>query len=165
MTTTGRDFPLAPMSRLFRGLTAMVLVLPLVFLGIAALGVQTLAIPGVALVVLYAWVWVRFRPSRFVVCGDTLDVIWPLKTRRLPRKDITGVRPIDAATLRVETGWVARVGVGGLWGAFGWLWTERKGIVQMYITRSDGLVWIDVANARPWLITPEDPDAFVRALR
>jgi hypothetical protein len=31
-----------------------------------------------------------------------------------------------------EVGWSMRVGAGGLWGGFGWLWTERRGIVQMY---------------------------------
>ena len=155
---------MAPMSRLFRVLTLIVLVLPIVFLAIAAFGVQMLAIPGLAIAILYVWVWLRFRPSRFVVHADALEVIWPLKSRRLLRRDIAAVRHIDAATLHAQTGWVARVGVGGLWGAFGWLWTERKGIVQMYVTRTDGLVWIELKGARPWLITPDDPDGFIRAL-
>ena len=165
MTTTDRAFQLAPMSRLFRGLTLMVLILPIVFFGGAALGMATLVIPAVAIVVLYVWVWLRFRPSRFIVRAQALDVIWPLKRRRRLRKDIAGVRQVDMGTLRAETGWVARVGVGGLWGTFGWLWTERKGIVQVYVTRSDGLVWLDCKDARPWLITPDNPDAFVQALK
>jgi len=165
MTTSGTVFPLAPMSRLFRGLTLIVLLLPIAFLVIAALGARMLAIPGLVIVILYIWVWLRFRPNRFVVHADALEVIWPLKRRRLLRKDITAVRRIDAATLYAQTGWVARVGVGGLWGAFGWLWTERKGIVQMYVTRADGFVWIELEHAHPWLITPAEPDAFLRALR
>ena len=164
MTTSDRSFQLAPMSRLFRALTLMVLLLPIVFFVIAAFGIGTLAIPAAAMVILYAWVWLRFRPSRFVVHAQALEVIWPLKRRRLLRKDIVGVRQIDMGTLRAETGWVTRVGVGGLWGTFGWLWTERKGIIQVYVTRSDGLVWLDCKDARPWLITPETPDAFVQAL-
>jgi hypothetical protein len=56
------------------------------------------------------------------------------------------------------------VGAGGLWGGFGWLWTERRGIAQMYVSRTEGLVWIERRGGRPWLITPEEPEAFVRAL-
>ena len=57
-----------------------------------------------------------------------------------------------------------RVGGGALWGGFGWLWTQRRGIVQMYISRTDGFVWIERVGDRPWLITPAQPAAFVRAL-
>jgi hypothetical protein len=34
----------------------------------------------------------------------------------------------------------------------------------MYVSRADGLVWIEQGTSRPWLITPERPDEFVRAL-
>jgi hypothetical protein len=34
----------------------------------------------------------------------------------------------------------------------------------MYISRTDGFVWIERVSGRPWLITPEQPEAFVRAL-
>ena len=34
----------------------------------------------------------------------------------------------------------------------------------MYISRTDQFVWIERKNGRPWLITPEEPDAFVRAV-
>jgi hypothetical protein len=57
-----------------------------------------------------------------------------------------------------------RVGAGGIWGGFGWLWTKRQGLVQMYISRTEGFVWIERAGARPWLLTPEQPEEFVRAL-
>ena len=57
-----------------------------------------------------------------------------------------------------------RVGAGGLWGGFGWLWTQRYGMMRMYISRTDGFVWIQNVSDWPWLITPETPEAFVRAL-
>jgi hypothetical protein len=34
----------------------------------------------------------------------------------------------------------------------------------MYISRTDQFVWIERRNERPWLITPENPEAFIRAL-
>ena len=95
---------------------------------------------------------------------EVLEVIWPLKRRELPREAIVNARVIDAQELRAEIGTGMRVGAGGLWGGFGWLWTKRRGIVQMYISRTDRFVWIDCASGRPWLITPEQPEAFVHAL-
>jgi hypothetical protein len=41
---------------------------------------------------------------------------------------------------------------------------ERRGIVQMCISRTDQFVWIERKNGRRWLITPEEPEAFVRAV-
>jgi len=80
----------------------------------------------------------------------------------IPRSTIVSCRTLGAADLRREIGWGARVGAGGLWGGFGWLWTRRRGVVQMYVTRTDAFVWIERGRERPWLITPENPDEFVR---
>jgi hypothetical protein len=152
------------MSPLILGLTLGLLALPLGFLASAALGRSPLLGPALLVVAIYGWVWLRFRPTRFVVRPDGLDVIWPLKVRQIPREDISEVRLIDRRELRREVGWGVRVGAGGLWGGFGWLWTQRRGIVQMYISRLDGFVWIERLGDRPWLITPEQPEAFVRTL-
>lgn len=157
-------FRLAPMSSLILGLTLGLLALPVVFLTTATLWRAPLLIPAGLLAALYAWVWLRFRPTRFVVSAEALDVVWPLRRRTLPRGGITAVRLVDPQALRREVGWCMRIGAGGLWGGFGWLWTRRRGIVQMYVSRTEGLVWIERAGSRPWLITPERPEAFVRAL-
>jgi hypothetical protein len=91
-------------------------------------------------------------------------VIWPLKRRHLPRESIASARVIDRQELKREIGWGVRVGAGGIWGGFGLLWTKRRGVVQMYISRTDGCVWIERAGARPWLVMPEKPEDFVCAL-
>jgi len=162
-TIVGR-FRLARMSPTILAFTLGLLVLPLVLLGYAASGESPLVVPGLLLVAIYAWVWLRFRPRCFVVHPDAVEVIWPLKRRQIPRGDIFNVRLISKDELRQEIGWRIRVGAGGLWGGFGWLWTQRRGIVQMYVSRADGLVWIECVSGRLWLITPEHPEAFVRAL-
>jgi hypothetical protein len=162
--TMEKTFRLARMSPLILALTLGLLLLPLVFIASVVFGKASAAAPGLFVGAAYCWVWLRFRPSRFVVRPDALEVIWPLKRRRIPRENITSVRLIDRQELRKEIGWGMRVGAGGLWGGFGWLWTKRRGIVQMYISRTDRFVWIDRAGDRPWLITPESPDDFVRAL-
>lgn len=158
------SFRLAPMSPLILGLTIGLLALPVLLLGSAVFAKSLSSGPGLLVAVLYAWVWLRFRPTRFVVRPGALEIVWPLKHRSIPRGEISEVRLIDARELRREVGLGMRVGAGGLWGGFGWLWTRRRGIVQMYISRTDRFVWIERPGARPWLITPERPEDFVRAL-
>jgi len=108
----------------------------------------------------------RERNSRpcALVGRKGLEVIWPLKRRVVPRPEIASVRAMDKEALRREIGSGIRIGAGGLWGAFGWLRTTRRGTVQMCITRTDDFVWIERVGDKPWLITPEEPEAFVRAL-
>src|SRR5215470_8419896 len=159
-----RNYRLAPMSPLIRGLTLVAFLVPAVFVLSVVAGSRVLQVPALLVIALYCWIWLRFRPTAFVVHPDALEVIWPLKRRQLPRSAISEVRLIDSRELRRDAGWCMRVGAGGLWGGFGGLWTQRRGIVQMYISRTDGLVWIERPGDRPWLITPEQPEAFVRAL-
>ncbi len=164
MITTVKSFRLAPMSTMILILTLGLLALPLFFLVFAGFRRGLLSVPALLLVGIYGWVWLRFRPTRFIVRPGVLEVVWPLKRRRIRRDEISAVRLIGRGELRGEVGWCMRVGAGGLWGGFGWLWTQRRGIVQMYISRTDGFVWIERVGDRPWLITPEHPEAFVRAL-
>ena len=158
------SFRLAPMSPMIRSLTVILLAIPLAFCAAALVGTSRLVGPAVLVLAIYFLVWLRFRPAMFVMRQDVLEVIWPLKRCQIERDNIAGVRTIDNKELRREVGWGVRVGAGGLWGGFGWLWTQRHGIVQMYISRTKDFVWIECTNGRPWLITPEHPEAFVRAL-
>ncbi len=157
-------FRLAPMSTPILVLTVILLALPAAFLGLATLWTPLLLGPAAFILAIYAWIWLRYRPTAFVVHPRTLEVTWPLKRREIPRGDISAVRAIDRQTLRRETGWGMRVGAGGLFGAVGYLWTTNRGLVRMYLSRTDRFVWIECKSDRPWLITPDRPDAFVRAL-
>jgi hypothetical protein len=158
------EFRLAPMSRVIRALTIVVLVVPVVLFVFAAVASRLLLGPALFVTVIYGAVWFWLRPDRFVVHAGTLEVVWPLRREQIPRADIVGVRLVETRDLRREVGWCLRVGAGGLWGGFGWLWTQRRGIVRMYVSRTDGLVWIECAGGRPWLISPERPETFVLAL-
>src|SRR3989442_10175489 len=157
-------FRLAPMDFLMRLLTLALLALPPLFLAIALLGNRWLLGPAVFLVALYVWIWLWFRPTRFVVQPRVLEIVWPVRRREIPREDVVAVRLLDKHELRREVGWAMRVGAGGLWGGFGWLWTQKRGVVRLYVSRTDGFVWIERRSDRPWLITPERPETFVRAL-
>jgi hypothetical protein len=164
VNTSFHSFRLARMSPLILILTLILFAIPIIFLANVAFGRSLLVAPALLVIAIYSWIWLRFRPSVFVVRPDVIEVAWPLKRRRIPRNDIANVRLLERGELRREVGWGARVGAGGLWGGFGWLWTSRRGIVQMYISRTDQFVWIERKNGRPWLITPEEPEAFVRAV-
>jgi len=164
MSTAGKSFRLAPMSPLIRTLTLGLLLLPVFGLVGVAFGLREALVPSLIMVPIIGWIWLRFRPSRFVVGADALEVIWPLKFRRIPRESITAVLLLDRTDLHRKIGWGVRVGAGGLWGGFGWLWTWKRGIVQIYVSRTDGFVWIERGGDRPWLITPEQPECFVGIL-
>jgi hypothetical protein len=159
-----KTFALAPMSPPIRWLTVLLLLLPVVFATMAGSGAYVLWLPALILMAIYSWIWLRFRPSAFVVHANAIEVIWPLRRHRIPRDEISAVRIIDSDELTREIGWGARVGVGGLWGGFGWLWTRRRGIVQMYISRTDRYVWIECGTRKPWLLTPDRPEEFAKSI-
>ncbi len=146
---------------MIRAVTLVLLALPIPFVLSAAFGRALFLGPAILLVAIYAWVWLRFRPTRFVVHQNSLEIIWPLKRRQIARDSISDVRIVNGRDLKRDVGWCMRVGAGGLWGGFGWLWTQRRGIVQMYISRINDLVWIERTAGRPWLISPERPQEFV----
>lgn len=149
---------------MIRIITIVLLALPVLFVLSAVFGKALLIAPTILLVAIYSWVWLRFRPTQFVVHQDAVEVIWPLKRQQISRDSISEVRIVNRRDLKPEVGWGMRVGVGGLWGGFGWLLTQRRGIVQMYISRINDLVWIERTAGRPWLISPERPHEFVQAL-
>jgi hypothetical protein len=154
-------FELADMSPAILVLTRAMLALPVIFAGLAVVTGAPLTIPALLMAAVYAWVWLRFRPQAFVVRPDALEVIWPLRRELVSFATMSDIQLIDRHELRRRAGFAIRVGAGGLWGGFGWLWTARRGVVRMYISRLDQFVWIECGGDRPWLITPEKPEVFV----
>lgn len=159
-------FALAPMSTGIRLLTWGLLALPVVFLALGLRSAQScvLAPVGGLIAGLYLAVALWWRPSAFEIAPEGLRVRFPGRSRLVPRADLAGARTMDSAQFCAEHGLALRIGVGGLWGGFGWLWTRRRGLLDFYISRTDGLVLVERRSGRPLLITPADPDAFTRAL-
>ena len=163
-----RSFALAPMSPAIRVFTLALIGLPLAGSLIAVL-LDSPLVPAVlvgcgALGLIYAMVWLWSRPRSFEIGLRGLVLRWPVRSRELRWEEITGVRAIDRRGFRTEFGWPVRVGVGGLWGGFGWLWTRRRGWLHFYVSRTDGLVLIETRRL-PWLITPTEPGRFIEAAR
>ena len=151
-------YRLAPMSAVIRLLTVVVLTIPIV---LAIAGLPTVA---AAVAALYIWVWLWMRPRHFVVETDAVVIVWPLRSRRIERAALRSARIVTASEFRREHGLGIRIGVGGLWGGFGLLWT-RGTIYDLYVSRTDGLVVLEREGGRPLLITPERPEAFIRSVQ
>lgn len=158
------------MSGLILGLTVILLAIPVVFIALSLLvpwpgGAESLlGIIGVLLVVLYAAVWLLWRPTAFEIDPRHLALVFPLRRREIPRDDVVATTALELGVFRQRYGSALRVGVGGLWGGFGWPWTSRRGFVEMYVSRTDGIVLIERRTGRDLLITPERPGELVAAL-
>jgi hypothetical protein len=157
-------FALAPMNALIRGLTILMLLLPVALFAAALLADRRLLAVAFAVTAIYVVVYLAARPIAFEVGDAELAIRFPLWTRRVACSSILGAREFDGAALRAELGLALRVGAGGLWGGFGWLWSRRRGWVELYVSRTDGLVWIERRAAIPLLITPERPAELVARL-
>ncbi len=160
-----KKFPLAPMSPSIMVLTLVLWLLPFCFLGYFFLSGQRVAgYIALFLFVLYGIVWVFCRPSCFEVSTGRLEIVFPAWKRKFPFSDISNFRLLSADEFKQEYGWAMRIGVGGLWGGFGWLWTSKGGIVEFYVSRVDGLVIIERRNSKNFLVTPDDPEGFAASV-
>jgi hypothetical protein len=160
-------FALAPMSRSIAVLSAMLLALPVLLAAASFVSAEAgpvLLGAAVFVLAIYASIWIWWRPSAFEVSPEGLRIRFPGRTRLVPAIDVAEARAIGGPELRDLLGLAIRIGAGGLWGGFGWLWTSRRGIVEFYVSRLDRYVWIERRAGRPLLFTPVDPDAVVRAL-
>jgi hypothetical protein len=154
------------MAPVIRALTWGLWALPVAF-AVAGVSVRP---PGpmiwvaLLLCVLYASIWVWWRPIHFLVSADGLTLVFPGRRSKVPATRIVAVRPVTTAQLRERFGLLLRVGAGGLWGGFGWLWS-RRGWVEFYVSTLDDYVLVERRGRIPLLISPEDPAGFVAALR
>ncbi len=167
-------FPIAMMSNAFSAITWVIMlgmagvIAALVIIGFSLesgkrmgpwLPAGVLAIISIVTIIM---VHLYSRPRCFSVSSDGLEIIWPARTRKLPRGAFTEIREIK----RIELGrMIRKFGVGGILGQFGWFQSVYMGNFDAYLTRNDGMVLIRLRNRRPILITPENPQEFVKALR
>ncbi len=161
-------FALAPMSPLIRGLTVVALLVPVGLLGAGLLvpGAASLLVPVTAAVVaIYLGVWFGLRPSGFEASEAGLAIEFPWRRVEVARSELAHAELIAAADLRPRIGFALRVGAGGLFGGFGWLWSRKRGWIDLYVSRVDRFVWVERRAGPPLLLTPDPPEAFVDALR
>jgi hypothetical protein len=155
-----KRYKLAKMDAVMWILTAIVFAVPVFFLYTEE---PRLTLAAFGLLALCGAVWAFARPSHFEVTERELLISWPLRSRRIAREDIREALVVTRAEFQQRYGRSVRLGVGGLFGQFGWAWTN-EGLVTTYISTLGPFVLLEVEGARPLLITPEEPDAFVAAL-
>ncbi len=169
-----RIFPIARMDKTFLLSTCLILgLLGLALVGVILAGIwggigvhwgawTSAAVLAAILVVAPLLVRTYSRPRCFEISDEGIRIVWPGRTRKLPKGAFAELRIVT----RTELGhMIRRFGVGGVLGSFGWFRSEYMGNMDAYITRRDGLVYIRLVNRRPLLLTPEDPESFVEALR
>lgn len=163
------SFKLAPMSPVILSLTIAVGCLPVIFAFWAifteGLNRQMAIATVLFLLLLFAGVWLAARPSRFLITAETFTIAFPLWQRSILLGDLGEVQSLTEQTFRERFGWAMRIGVGGLWGGFGWLWTQKGGMLEFYVSRTDGLILLERRSGNPLLITPATPQEFIKALR
>lgn len=161
-----RRFPIAPMSPLIRGLTLALWLLPVGFGFWALLSPDHMILTiCLFLIGLYGAVWLSCRPLCFVIAADKLDIVFPIWRRKILLNTIAGAKILDRDAFDREFGWALRIGVGGLWGGFGWLWTQHRGLIEFYISRLDFFVLLDRQVGKSLLITPEALEQFVATIQ
>jgi hypothetical protein len=163
-----RRYALAPMSASFVALTLVLMGLPF------AMAWQASRIPapmssllyGVSALVVFLFTVILFwsRPRAFEVTDEALEIQWPLRLVKIPLREIARVELVTFDGVRAEFGSGMRVGVGGVYGAFG-SYVTHAARIRMYITRYDELVLVRVRSGDPWLIAPAHAGAFVQALK
>ena len=152
------------MSRSIRIFTVFLLAVPIGILVVGILIPSRLAlVPSLLMGMIYCWVWVYFRPTYFDLSEDVMRIVWPSRRLELSFAEITDVEILTGHDFKARYGWGMRVGAGGLWGGFGLLVTKR-GTLRFYISRLDGFVLISNTRTRTLLITPSDPENFVKIL-
>lgn len=169
MTRKAARHALAPMSPVVAAVTYFFLTVPplLPMLGLhfgTPTEAEALAWVGAAMLVLYLAVWALARPHSFEVVGRYFEIRFPLWRRRVALGEIRDARLVEALALRHEIGFPIRFGIGGLWGVFGLLWTTKRGLLEVYVSRQDGFVFLERLDGRPLLITPSEPTGLVEAL-
>lgn len=154
-----------PMSGSIKVITYIIETVPflLVYFGFANHN-PGLFIVAFLFVLLIAGVWLWMRPTHYAVDSRALTIVWPLRKYVVLRSGITRIRILDKSQIKKELGFALRIGVGGLFGGFGLLWSRRQGLIRFYITRLDSFVMIDRRNDRPLLLTVDNPPRMVKEL-
>ena len=102
-----------------------------------------------------------FRPIRYIITENELIVERPLINARIRREDIRTVERIEKNKIK----WSLRMfGVGGVFRYYGTFTNLSLGRMTWYATRKDNPVLIKTANGSKIIVTPNEPDNFLKEL-
>ncbi len=103
-----------------------------------------------------------YAPLSYEVSHDTLRIRRIAPDVRVPVRDVASVEGPDADLM---LGSLRLFGSGGLYGFFGLFRNKRLGTYHAYATRRDTLVRCVCSDGTQYILSPDDPAAFLRAVR
>ena len=102
-----------------------------------------------------------FRPLGYEISPDAVIIQRPVKNVQIPLHSVAGVELISRDQLRYT---IRTFGVGGLFGYYGRFANRTIGSMTWYATRRDRNVLLTLGNGQKILLTPDEPEQFIRAL-
>lgn len=168
MSESVQSFKMAPMSGRYRLLTwaylALVAAAAFSILVVAGYWPQKLLAPVMVTAIVAlpgSSVFSYRRPLHVEIRDRHLRFVALVRQWDLELSTITGVQ----RTTWEAVGRPRRVlGTWGLFGMYGVFRNPNRDWYRAYVTRSDGIVMMTRRQRPPLLLTPDDPDAFVRAI-
>ncbi len=129
--------------------------------GAATLGAFVHPLAGLAELAIAVWVML-LGPRGYAVTDELVVVRRSLSGVSVPLHDVRRVARVSPA----DVGRQLRVfGSGGAHGYFGKFRSDRLGPLEYQATRRDTLVLLEVDGRAPLVVSPDDPDRFVAAVR
>jgi hypothetical protein len=103
-----------------------------------------------------------FRPLGFAVTNDAIFIMRPLGSRRIQLETLQEIR-VPAAYPSGTT--IGLMRVQGLYGTFGSFWNRHWGKFEVYVTNQDNMIELGLINGSRIIISPDDSQAFVQAVK
>jgi len=169
MRPSTENFEIAPWSKVVVWITIIITIMmagiSTMFIGKAfstqdttEQSINVLLAAGIAIMLLLFFV---FMPIGYRLDDVNLTVLrWGPK-RRIPVAQIESVGQIDASMLRHS---IRVMGCGGFGGYYGLFSNKTLGRYRAYITRNDNLVLVRLKEGRPVVLSPKEPELFVKAV-
>ncbi len=147
----------------YDGLTIGITAFSLLILGGVSLLVltfvpQRFSLPAALFLLTVVLITYGFSPRGFSLGPDGLHIHRPFGPHLLAFNRVRSARraqPGELCGLRT-------FGSGGMFGFFGWFWSRKMGHYRAYVTHRQDMVLVEAE--RPYLLSPERPDDFLRAL-
>lgn len=129
-----------------------------VFLRNESLGYQVLVALTLWLTFLLCYL---YHPVAYSINATFLYIHRPISNLAIPRNEIRNFRQVPEEEMK----WTIRTwGVGGLFGYFGKFTNTNIGRMTLYATQRTNYVLLELTD-RKIILTPDDPSAFIAALK
>lgn len=116
---------------------------------------------AILLIIIYL-ICLYLKPLRYEIREDEIIIRRLIKSVRIRRSDIESLKLLDKSAIK---GTVRTFGVGGLFGWYGKFANSQLGDMTWYVTRRDKIVLINKKDGKKILISPDEAENFVEALK